>query len=110
MLVWLGTVSGNEWFHESSIEILQCVAWSTAQPGRSVSQLWPNKSQPEISSHSHPRSQPRGRTARMRLQKILDIVFNDVRELFDFQCDHIQVSRAGDVLDSRKRNRQVNEP
>lgn len=97
--MWLGTVSGNEWFHKPSIEILQCVAWSITQPGGSISQLWPDKGQPEIATHSDLRSQPRGRTARMRLQKVLHIVFNDVWELFDFQSDHIQVSQASDVLD-----------
>ena len=29
-LTWLGTVPGDKWFHEPSIEILECVAWGTA--------------------------------------------------------------------------------
>jgi hypothetical protein len=29
-LMWLGTVPGDNWFHEPSIEILERVPWGTA--------------------------------------------------------------------------------
>lgn len=40
----------------------------------------------------------------MGLQKVFHVAFYDIRELFDFQCGHIQVSRASDVLDSQKQS------
>jgi len=40
------------------------------------------------------------------LQKIFHVTFYDVGEFFDGQCDHIQIARAGDVLDSKKQSKK----
>jgi hypothetical protein len=40
------------------------------------------------------------------LQKIFHVIFDDVGEFFDGQCDHIEISRAGDVLDSKKQSKK----
>jgi hypothetical protein len=39
-------------------------------------------------------------------KKISHVIFYDVGEFFDAQCDHIQTSRAGDVLDSKKQSKK----
>ncbi len=52
------------------------------------------------------RSQPRGRAARVGLKKIFHVTFYDVGEFFDGQGDHIQISLAGEVLDSKKQSKK----
>jgi hypothetical protein len=61
----LGTVPGNDWFHEPSIEILQRVAWGTPEAGGALSQVRTDERQPNI-----------------------------------------EISRAGDVLDSKKQSKK----
>jgi hypothetical protein len=88
VLMRLGTVSGDDRFHKASVKILQRVAWSMPQTSGALSDLRPDKREPDIARYSHLGSQSRCGTAWMRLQKMFYIIFYDVRKLFDVQCDH----------------------
>ena len=81
----LRAVGRNERFHEVPVEIFQCVTGCVSQAARTTPQLLPDKGQPDVLNHAHPRPQPRGRTARMRFQKIFHVLSDDGRQCFDWQ-------------------------
>jgi hypothetical protein len=66
-------------------------------------QFWTDKSQPNIADHSHSWAQPRGWTARMGFEEILDIGFYDRRQFFNCKRSHT----LGNVRDKHHGRRKV---
>ena len=57
-------------------------------------QLRPDIGKPDAANHAKLGTQLRGRAAWMRFQKILDILSDDRRQMFDLEGDHIQKTHA----------------
>jgi hypothetical protein len=81
------------------VKIPKCVARRVAQSTRTTSHLRPDKGQPDVADHSHPRTQARGRAARMSFKVIFDVGFYHRRELFNCKRDHIQETCMDCILD-----------
>jgi hypothetical protein len=72
-----------------AIEILQRAARRVTQSTGACSQLRPDKGQPDVTHHSHPRPQPRGGTAWMILEKFLYVLLYHSRKFFNRKRGHI---------------------
>ena len=90
----LGTVSRNERFHEAPVEILQRVTRCLAQATGASLELMPDIGKPDAANYSQFGAQLCGRTAWMRVQKILYVLSDDRRQFFDLDVDHIQKTHA----------------
>src|SRR5205814_9879319 len=64
-----------------------------------MSQLWPDKSQPDVASHSHSWAEPCGWAARMILEVFLYIRFDYSGKFFNCERGHIQKTRAMNSAD-----------
>ena len=76
------------------LKILQCVTRCLAQTACASLQLRPDIGKPDAANHAKLGTQLCGRTAWMRFQKILHILSDDRRQLFDLEGDHIQKTHA----------------
>jgi hypothetical protein len=71
------------------VEIFQRAARRVTQSTSARSHLWPDKGQPDVTHHSHPRPQPRGGTAWMILEKFLYVLLYHSRKFFNRKRGHI---------------------
>jgi hypothetical protein len=70
------------------IEVFKRVARRMSHSGTAPSQLRPNKGQPDVSDHSHPRPQQCGGTSGMILKKRLYILLYQSRKFFNRERGH----------------------
>ena len=90
----IGTVPGNERFHEVPVEIFQRIARRLPEASGALSQFRSDEHKPNITSHRHSWTQSRGRSLRVRPQKILHVFFDDGRKLLDGNGGHHKQKRA----------------
>lgn len=79
----IGTVSGEERFHEVPVEIFQRVTRRLSEASCALSQFRSDEDKPNIAGHRHSWPQSRGGSLRVRPQKILHVFFYDVWQLLD---------------------------
>ena len=72
-----------------AIEILQRALGRVAQSTSARSHLRPDKRQPDVTHHSHPRPQPRGGTAWMVLEVVLYVLLYYSGKFFNCKRGHI---------------------
>ena len=71
------------------IEISQCIAWRMSHASSARPELLPDKGQPDVPQHSHPRPQPRGRASRMVFEKFLYVLLYHFGKFFNRKRSHI---------------------
>ena len=62
----IGTVSGEERFHEVPIEIFQRITRRLSETSRAFSEFGSDEDKPNIAGHRHSRAQSRGGSLRVR--------------------------------------------
>ena len=88
-----------------AIEILQRALGRVAQSTSARSHLRPDKRQPDVTHHSHPRPQPRGGTAWMVLEEFLYVLLYHCGKFFNRKRGHIlgNVRRPNFGLEASKK-------
>ena len=81
------------------VEVSQRIARRMSHASSARAELPPDKSQPDVSQHSHPRPQPGGGTSRMVFEKFLHVLFYHFGKFFNRERGHILETCMGHILD-----------